>query len=199
MKKIGVFGGTFDPIHFGHLHLAISLSEAHKLDCVFWVPAHANPLKEACDTPSKHRLAMLKLALRPIPSFKIMDFELKRKSPSYTVDTLRALKKRFPDARFHLLIGDDILPHFAKWKEPLEVIQLAAPLVGARRSHWFPAKLKLDAEIVDAFKRGWTPVPLMEISATDIRNRLNERKFCGHLVPAKVLDYIHEHHLYSTA
>lgn len=192
MRQIGIFGGTFDPIHFGHIHLAVALAEAHQLEEVWWVPACISPFKKKLPVEASHRLAMLKAALEKLPQFKILDLELTRKGPSYTVDTLILLKEQFPQYVFHLLFADDVLPRFLEWKEPQKILELAKPLIGSRQSKEFPSDLHLPED----FKWGWTPIPLLEISATDLRDRLKRKKFCGCFIPEKVLDYIEEHHLY---
>lgn len=183
MKQIGVYGGTFDPVHFGHIQLAISLFEQGGLDEIFWIPANINPLKSDSPVSADHRLQMLKIALEMLPFFKILDIELKREGPSYTIDTLRLLKKEYPDAKLRLILGDDTLKKFSQWKDPEEIVRLAPPLIGARfleETHF--QKIR---------------TPLFEISATDIRDRLSRGLYCGHLVPAKVLDYIASNRLYS--
>lgn len=194
--RVGVLGGSFDPVHFGHLHLAISLAEAHHLDEVWWIPVRMNPLKTESVQSPVHRLEMLKLGLQGIPYFKALDLELKREGLSYTIDTLRRLKTQYPKIIWHLLMGDDLLEQFGKWKDPEEIIRLAPPLIGARLLKNFPSHLPYAKEIMIALQKGWTPIPFIEISATEIRKRLKENKFCGHLVPAKVLDYIANHRLY---
>src|SRR4051794_30672333 len=104
MKHIGIYGGTFDPVHFGHIQLAISLIEQGGLDEIFWIPANTNPLKSDSPASADHRLQMLKIALKELPFFKILDIELKREGPSYTIDTLRLLKKEYPDAELRLIL-----------------------------------------------------------------------------------------------
>lgn len=198
-RRVGVLGGSFDPVHFGHLHLAIALFEGHGLDEVWWIPVQKSPLKSSPIASSSHRAKMVRLAIEEIPSFKLLEIELVREGPSFTVDTLRQLKAEHSDIQFHLLLGDDVLSHFDRWKEPCEIVELAPPLIGARQSAAFPAPSSLDKKLIEALRLGWTPVPLVEISATDVRRRLREGLFCGHLVPAKVLDYIHSYRLYSSA
>lgn len=200
MARIGILGGTFDPVHFGHIHLALAMSEAHGLDEVWWIPAQKNPLKESTVVSAQDRLKMLHLALDPIAAFKIKELELLNPNPSYTINTLRKLKEDYPRHDFYLLLGDDALGRFHEWKEPEQVIQLGHPLIGTRQlDNHFPDNLPLSAESMLQLKKGWTPIPHLEISATDIRKRLKERRFCGHLVPAKVLDYIVKNGLYFRA
>lgn len=196
--KIGIFGGTFDPVHFGHLNLAISLAEVHSLDEVWWIPAQINPLKIKHPLAAIHRLNMLKLALNGLSNFKIMEIETDQDGPSYTINTLLKLKEKAPNDQLHLLLGEDALFHFMQWKEPASIIAIAPPLVASRGSSHFPS-IQMPGPILKAFKMGWSPIPFMDISSTDLRKRLIHNKFCGHLLPSKVLDYIREHHLYFKA
>jgi nicotinate-nucleotide adenylyltransferase len=194
--KIGILGGTFDPVHFGHLHLAIALFERHQLDEIFWIPVHINPLKNNQPEEAKHRIEMLNLALEGLPHFKVLDIEIAFEGPSYTIDTVRALKKMHPQDELYLLMGEDALLRFNAWKEPFEILRLAIPLIGARQSHTFPETLSMPDEMLKILKQGWSSIPLVEISATELRKRLKENKFCGHMAPQKVLDYIRQHALY---
>lgn len=194
--RIGILGGSFDPVHFGHIHLALSLFERHHLDKVWWIPVRQSPLKNAPSVNGEHRFEMVKRGIEEIPSFEGLEIEMEKEGASFTVETLRVLKERYPKIAFHLLLGDDALYHFDKWKCPEEIIEMAPPLIGARQSSSFPSSLPLKKSLVGALRKGWTSIPLMEISATEIRKRLKDNLFCGHLVPAKVLDYIHTYHLY---
>lgn len=196
MKKIGIFGGTFDPIHFGHLNLALSILEKHKLEEIWWIPVKINPLKLKHPTADFHRLAMLKLALEHLPFFKILELELRHNDTSYTIETIKILRAQFPSYRFYLLLGDDALLHFMNWKSPLEIIQLAPPLIGSRKYEKCP-DLSLPHELQKIFQRGWTRIPLLEISSTELRKRVKNNLYCEHLAPAKTLDYIREYQLYS--
>ncbi|MBX7067309.1 MAG: nicotinate-nicotinamide nucleotide adenylyltransferase [Parachlamydiales bacterium] len=169
MKSIGFFGGSFDPIHFGHIALAIQLMETHQLDEVLFCPAFCSPFK--METPPlaspEHRLEMLKLAL-DYPPFKICSLELDRKGASFTVDTIRELKK--DGVKLRLLLSDEAAQHLHKWKDTDQLVKMAPPLIGPRD---------------------------IKISSTEIRSRLKKKLYCGHLVPAKALDYIQRNHLYS--
>lgn len=173
---IGFFGGTFDPIHFGHLNLAESLKEREGLKEIWICPAWQSPFKKGVKTASpQDRLAMCKLAIEDFPGFKVIDTEIVRGGPSFTIDTIRSLK-----GSFRLILGDDQVKSFDQWKEADELKKLAPPLIGAR----FGEGIK---------------TPIMEISATDIRNRLAKGLPCAHLVPHKVLDYIFKNGLYCSS
>ncbi len=186
--KVGILGGSFDPVHFGHLNLALSLKETCQLDEVLFVPAGISPFKEGAPpvVSSEHRLAMLKLAIAPIKGFRVIDWELMEKGPSYTINTVRKLSEA-PSLELHLLLGDDHIATFQKWKEADELIRLAPPLIGTRGGddalqHTLPGKR--------------VNIPVFDISSTFIRARLSQKKYCGHLMPASVLDYIAQHRLY---
>lgn len=195
-EVIGVFGGTFNPIHFGHLQLALELFERCGLHEVWFCPARINPLRldqalVACD----HRLKMVELAIADIPNFKVLDVECRREGPSYTIDTLRWLAARHQQ-QWRLLLGSDSLESFSRWREPEAVVRLAPPLVAPRSRLARLDNLQGSSEVVNALEAGWNPMPVMEISSTWVRERLRQKRYCGHLVPAKVLDYISQYRLY---
>ncbi len=192
LKTIGIFGGSFDPIHFGHINLAVQLQENHNLDEVLFCPAFCSPFKTSSPpiASPQHRLAMLKLALDEIPHFRISSIELDRGGPSFTIDTLRTLHSE--NIKLRLILSEDAIARFDQWKEAGDLVRLAPPLIGTRRE-----SPQIRGPLSEVLKRGFTPTRIMEISSTDIRDRLQKKLYCGHLVPAKVLDYIKLHHLYS--
>jgi len=193
-SRIGFLGGTFDPPHFGHLHLAIELMERCGLDEVWFCPAQANPLKQEPVATALQRLQMVQFAVEEIPGLKVIDLELTRPSPSYTIDTIKTLCNTQSNHTFHLLLGDDAVNTFYLWKDVEELVHLAPPLVGLRSRHLKPF---LGSQIViDALQRGMVSMPVIEITATEIRNRLENHHTCIHLIPAKVLDFIATHQLY---
>jgi nicotinate-nucleotide adenylyltransferase len=191
-RKIGLFGGTFDPIHFGHLNLALTLLETQKLDQVIFCPAHTSPLKkdEPPSFPAEARAAMVALAIEPIKEFLLLDWEISRPAPSFTIDTVRYLltQKEYSSAQLHLILGEDSVQTLERWKEVDELLKIAPPLIGSRVGH---LKAQLSPKLSKVVEAGLVRIPTMEVSSTEIRRRLKEHKYCGHLVPAKVLEYIY--------
>jgi nicotinate-nucleotide adenylyltransferase len=197
-KAIGFYGGTFNPIHFGHLNLALEMKEKKHLDEVWFCPAYINPHR--LDEPpltAYHRQAMLELAIAPIPFFRLIDYELKRQEPSYTVDTLRFLSNSSSEITFFLILGEDALPGFFSWHQPKEILKIAKPLVGTRKKELNHILQEADLELIKSFEEGTVPTREMDISSTEIRSRLRNDLYCGHLMPKEVLDYIQAHRLYS--
>lgn len=197
-KKIGLYGGTFDPVHFGHINLALSLKEIHQLDEVWFCPAYINPHKkeQAPLVSAEQRLEMLELALEGLPSFFVLDIEIKKKSTSYTIDTIRSLlaREEGKQEQLFLLLGEDALQNFAQWREPEEIVKLVPLLIGMRESSYNLESFPTDLQ--SAIKKGMTRTRVMDISSTEVRDRLKKRLYCGHLVPAKILDYITRNGLY---
>ena len=181
----GFFGGSFDPIHFGHLNLAIEIKEALDLETVYFCPTNQNPKKMelAPFFSAKDRLEMLSLAIEDIPYFKILDTEIFKEDPSYTADTL----KNFNHPNLRLILGADTALNFSTWKNPELIKKLAPPVIGCR------GEVYLDSSIAEFEK---VSTAILDISSTNIRNRLQKKLYIGHLVPAKVLDYIHKRGLY---
>lgn len=197
-NTVGFFGGTFDPVHFGHINLAIQMLEAHKLDRVVFCPARYSPLKES-QLPSaseEHRLNMVKLAISPIPQFILIDWEVQKEGPSYTIDVIRFLKKTTQDTEFRLILGEDSLVDLPRWKDVEALLSLAPPLVGSRHLYIENNLSLLPASMREWIKKGMTQIPIMDVSSTGLRERLFQGLYCGHLIPAKVLDYIQENQLY---
>lgn len=188
-SKIGLYGGTFDPIHNGHLNLAVELMESRGLAEVWFIPASVNPFKEGKEGLSpEHRLAMLKLALEPFPGFKTLDWEVSRPGPSYTVDTVQEACHRFPHHEFTLLLGEDCVSQFSQWKDSERLRGMVSVVAGCRVGCGDVGREVTGIEVV--------PTRVMEIEATWLRGRLVLRKPCAHLLPAKVLDYILDNQLY---
>jgi nicotinate-nucleotide adenylyltransferase len=185
---IGLFGGSFDPVHHGHLIVAQVAAEKLELDSLRFVPAREQPFKAGRHhTSSEHRAAMLSLAVVGMPGFSLEPCELERPGPSYTVDTLRHLRKLEPGAEFVLLLGADAAADLPVWKEASQLPDLAHIAVFARpgtavaESPWISAVIE---------------VPAIDISATEVRRRAHEGLSIRYWVPDRVAEYITTHRLY---
>ena len=188
---VGLFGGSFDPVHNAHLALArLALSEL-QLDRVLWIPAGQPWQKARTLTAAAHREAMLLLAIADEARFALDRRELLRQGPSYTLDTVRELQTEMPGAQLVLLIGQDQyagLHTWAGWQELLQRVTLAV----ANRPGPLPA---VDAEVLRQPHRV-LPLPMLDIAATDIRARVARGERIDHLVPPEVARYIDQHGLY---
>jgi nicotinate-nucleotide adenylyltransferase len=190
MSKVGIFGGTFDPIHLGHLITAQSVKELRNLEKIIFIPTFISPHKSDAKTSSpEDRLNMIKLAVDSIPFFDYSDIEVTKGGISYSVDTLRELKKQYSELEF--IIGYDNIFTFHTWKEPDEILKLAKIIVLKRKSSHPPEfEDKYYHQAVFVQTRG------IEISATDIRERVKNGMPINFLVPPAVLEYIYKHKLY---
>jgi len=197
MKRIGIFGGTFDPIHNGHLIMAENVKDQMHLDEVMFIPSRIPPLKDAENISApEHRLNMLRLAAKGSSSFKINDIELKMTGdqPNYTVKTLLKLREEFSaeQVKYYLIIGMDQLINLHKWKDPGKLFLLTEVVVINR-----PGYLIQQVENEYARRGIFVPVPNIDISATDIRFRIREKRSIKYLVPEEVEEYIYKNNLYK--
>ena len=191
LKKIGLFGGSFDPVHSAHVALAqVALSQL-QLDAVRWVPA-GQPWQKTRElaTPA-HRAAMLQLAIADEPRFTLERCELNRVGPSFTLDTVRELQAATPGTQWFLIIGQDQYVGLHTWRDWKLLLQLVTLAVAMRPGA--PARANAEVERV-----GHQPValPMMDISSTEIRERVTSGQGIDRLVPAAVARYIDRHHLY---
>ncbi len=185
---IGLLGGSFDPVHHGHLIVAQVAAEALGLECLRFVPAREQPFKHGRHSaPAADRAAMLALAVAGAPTFAVERAELERPGPSYTVDTLRALRSREPEAEFTLLLGADAAAELPDWHDAPELPKLARIVVFARPGSAVPA-VPWIARIIE--------VPAIDISATEIRRRVREGRSIRYWVPDAVAKYVTGHRLY---
>ena len=189
MRRIGILGGTFDPVHIGHLILAQEAYIRLHLEKVVFVPAAMPPHKDPKSvTPASHRLRMVELAVAGDPRFEVSDVELKRSGRSYTIDTLRYMKSLWPEARLFLLIGADNLRELPTWKEYEALFRLSR-IVVAHRPGAEPG-----GELMDRVQ--FLPIPMVAISASEIRKRVSKGEPVRYLVPPEVERYIEEQGLY---
>ncbi len=210
-ERLGVCGGTFDPVHFGHLRPALEIATALGLHEVRLIPCHQSPHRDAPAAGDEHRLAMLRLAVAAGGPFAIDDRELRRSGPSYSVDTLAELRAERPDARLLLFLGGDAFAGFPRWHRWAEILELAhlviSPRPGSCPDNELPeAAAALLAERraagvaqLDAQPAGRIfvqPVTQLEISATRIRTLLAAGGDPVYLMPLAVRDYIQQHGLY---
>jgi nicotinate-nucleotide adenylyltransferase len=191
--RIGLYGGTFDPIHFGHLRAAENAREELALDLVAFVPAAVPPHREAPLSAAADRLAMVRLATAPYPAFEAWDVELGREGPSYTIETVDALARTRSRDTFVLVVGADTWPEIPSWREPERLLALVEVAVVDRPG--FPC-----AEPTPPFAgtRGARRVdgPGLPLSASAIREHAKRGRSLRFLVPDPVADYLAERRLY---
>ena len=198
--KIGLLGGTFDPIHMGHLLIAEDAREGLGLDTVVFIPAGRPWLKaDQSVTDSGHRLAMVELAVSANPHFRVSDIEVRRPGPTYTVDTLEQLRKEYSsNTEIFLILGMDSLNELARWRSPERLFDFCA-VVGISR----PGQDDIDKDKLEAIVAGASDKvvlvagPSIGISGTEIRNRVAHGKSIKYRVPEAVESYILEHGLYT--
>ncbi len=194
--RIALFGGTFDPVHYGHLRLAEEAREAAQLTRVLFMPAHISPFRlgEYHSAPH-HRLQMLLLATRDNPHFEVSDHELQRGGISYTVDTVRYLRAQHPNAELYLIMGADTLAGFQRWRQPEVIAQECTLLVGVRPEYDLNAALD---SLPAAIRARVHPVPMtpLGISASAIRDQIRAGHSIRYLTPPDVIEYIIRNRLY---
>jgi nicotinate-nucleotide adenylyltransferase len=199
--RIGVFGGAFDPVHYGHLILAEQCREQARLDAVWFVPAARHPFKAGSTAaPFERRAEMLQLAIAGHPAFRVDEIEKDRPGPSYTADTLDELQRCHPDAELHLLVGSDTLPEFPHWHEPGRIARTAALVVMERPGHPIPAAAELQSALAlppdVPLRFQVVEVPLIDLSSRDIRRRVAQGHTIRYMLPRAVEVYIGEKGLY---
>ncbi len=203
--RVGILGGSFDPVHAGHLHLARSASQAFGLDRVVFVPAREPPHKPGQELArDADRVSMLALALRGEPTWGISTLELERQGPSYTIDTVRALPRALElprDAQLFLLIGGDNLPGLTGWREAKEMLELVQPVIVVREGGEVEVLARIRAELGEAvaarLAKGLIWAPPVPISATALRSALARGEDPGDALPPGVLEYIRERGIYA--
>lgn len=200
MERIGVLGGTFDPIHIGHLIMGIDLRDALRLDRVLVVPAGQPPHKPGqVISPASDRVAMIDIAIDGLAGFERSDIDLDRSGPSYTVETLRLLQLQYPDAQLVFLMGGDSLRDLPTWHRPNDIARQAEIGVAARPGVEMPLERVLE-QVPEAQGRVTiVPIPLIGVSGTDIRARVREGRSIRFQVHDGVERYIRENRLYLPA
>ena len=191
IARIAFFGGTFDPVHNAHVELARTALTALRLDQVLWVPAGQPYQKARRVTPARHRLAMTELAIEGEARFAIDRAELVREGPSYTLDSIRALQAAWPDVTWFLLIGQDQYAGLHSWRDWPELLDRVVLAVANRPG----AALPIHPDVLRHPHQS-VPLPMLDISSTDIRARVAVGRPVDNLVPPAVARYIDQHALY---
>ncbi|HCU04907.1 MAG TPA: nicotinic acid mononucleotide adenylyltransferase [Coxiellaceae bacterium] len=211
-QPIGILGGTFDPIHNGHIQIASIALEQLPLQKIQFMPCFQPSHREQPQTSSTDRLAMVKLAIENHPGFEIDDREIKRRGISYMIDTLKSLRNDYPQIPLCLILGTDAFNHLAQWRDWEQLINYAHLIVIFRdvqersqlnsMTDWAASHLTHHVDDLSCYLQGkiyylaMKPIP---ISATEIRDKIKTRsKDLKNELPEKVLDYIKTHHLYGT-
>lgn len=198
-RGLGILGGTFDPIHIGHLRIAEAVYERIALEQIIFIPAFVPPHKVGQDyAPAEHRYAMTELAVKPYPHFTVSDMELRRSGVSYTIDTLRELRHKYPEKELYFIIGADSVAQLHTWNSIDKMLQLATFVAAGR-----PGYEGVMEEVVHhlgaaaAERIMLLHTPEYDISSTEIRTRLQEGASLAGLVPRAVEQYIVAHNLYQ--
>lgn len=203
MRRAGILGGTFDPVHYGHLVIAEEVYAALDLDEMVFVPAGQPPHKpERQVTAAHHRLAMLELAIADNPHFSISRVDLERPGPSYTVETLRLLHQQWGEqTALYFLIGWDSLEDFLTWRDPAGILEQLSYLVALQRPGYAEEngyQASLEARLPGITQRLLVvPAPQLEISSTDLRERVAEGRPIKYQLPERVEQYIEQYNLYQ--
>lgn len=193
--RVGLFGGTFDPIHLGHLVLAEQCREQLQLDAVWFIPTGEPPHKPpGSRTPGRLRYEMVQLAIAGHERFRVLELEINRTGPSFTVETLAELHQQHSDASFWWLMGADMLRDFPTWREPERIVTLARIAAvnrgGMALPESLPTRERFGASIDDV------AIPAITLAASDLRQRVAQGKSIRYLVPRAVEVFIEEHQLY---
>ena len=198
-NRIGIFGGTFDPIHWGHLFIAGQFAEVCELDKILFIPAYLSPLKQdqkADHIPSistEDRLEMIKVAIKDNPKFFLDDFEINREKVSYSIETIEYLENKYKDDELFLLIGEDNANVFFQWNQPEAILKKTNVFV-YRRGETGIKSIPGNEDYLS--KMTYLDAPLIDISSSDIRTRCKGGKSVKYWVPSEVEAYIQKRSLY---
>jgi nicotinate-nucleotide adenylyltransferase len=206
-RRIGIFGGSFDPIHEGHLHAARTARDRFQLDRVVFVPASRSPFKGGhVPAPGPDRLRMVELAIAGERGFEASDLELARGGPSFTIDTVRALPQAIgerADVEIFLVLGGDNLAQLGAWREARALLERVQPIVvhraGEADAELAGVRRALGDALADKVRRGYVRLPPVEVSSTELRGELATDAAREHAIPPAVLAYIRERGLYGAA
>jgi len=197
--RLGILGGTFDPVHVGHLALAEAARTAFGLDRVLFIPAAVPPHKPGgAVAAAEERLAMVRRAVDAAPYFAVSEVELERQGPSYTVDTLADLQQRHPGAELYFITGADEVLALDTWHDPQRLLQLARFIAATRPGFDLSRLAQMESRLGPVARGRLLPLEWLELglSSTDLRRLLSEGRSVRYLVPERVVEYIEERRLY---
>ncbi len=200
MKKIGIMGGTFNPIHMGHLALAECALDEKGLDEIWMIPTGCSYMKQSMDVvPGEERFKMAELAVADNRRIKCLDIEVKRPGYTYSYETLEQLREEYPDCEFYFIFGADCLFAIEKWKHPERIFNSCTIIAAVRNGASVSEMEQKIAELKEKFDARITFLPFLnlEISSTDLRERIRLGKSVKYLVPDAVIDYITEKEFYT--
>lgn len=202
-QRIGILGGTFDPPHVAHLIVAQHALEELDLDRVLFVPAGVPPHKSVTRTPVDHRLEMLRLAIQDVDRFEISKVEIDRPGPHYTIDTVRIIQELNPTSDLYFIMGGDVYRDLPNWDRPQEMFRTCKLAVAVMRRPGFgnpDLRLNMHSDTIPELEQYALLLssPLVEISSTDIVDRIAAGRSVRYMVPREVLQYIEVHSLYAS-
>lgn len=200
--KIGIMGGSFHPIHMGHLMMSEYIRSTLDIRKVIFIPTGTPPHKQEFTVEGDHRLSMVELATLHNPHFFVSDIEIKRKGTSYSVDTVRELMKIYPEDEFYFFLGSDIILDLKGWKKFDKLAQYTKFVVAIRPGFEKITLEKIEEEVAYLSETYGAEFQIMEtpryeISSTDLRSRIRNNKSVNYLIPESVIHYINKHHLYE--
>ena len=199
MKKIGLFGGTFDPPHKGHIALAKSTLLNFSLDKIIFIPAGNPPHKTQKRVSDKtHRFEMVKMAIKGEPNFSISDFDIKNERPNYSYLTIEHFKNEYPDDEIFFIVGADSYRDFPKWKNYPDILSLSTFIVLNRNDADLGEYFKKYCEIYPEHKALFSDDFSFALSSTELREKIKSGENCKNLLPDGVYEYIKKHKLYHT-
>lgn len=198
-KKLAIMGGTFDPIHMGHLIIAEAVRDNMKMEAVLFVPSGTPPHKlDKCITGNDHRYKMTQLAMQKNPWFHVSAIEMLRRGNSYTIDTIQQIKEVCADTEIYFITGVDAIELIDTWKEAKKLVH-SCKFIVLNRPGYALQKLKTAMKVLEADynKLYFLDAPLIDISSSDIRQRVRNGKSIRYLLPYEVEEYIYEKKLYQ--
>lgn len=200
-RRLGIMGGTFDPVHIGHLACAEQAREAYGLDAVVFVPAGVPVFKKGRSiTSAQDRLAMCRLSVASNPTFDVSALEIERAGDTYTVDTLRELRAHYPDnVELCFITGADAVVHIVKWRESAAIADLACLIAVTRPGYALSDERKREIEEQGSFEVAYLEVTALAISSSDLRNRVAQGHSIRYLTEQSVFDYVSDRGLYRTS